>query len=281
MLATLRAASLAVIAAVSVAVSSPQAAVAATPTVGSLTTSASRVLAGATVKVAGKLPPRAARPVVLQRYTAGSWARLASKKSTRSGTFAFSTRVPSKPGTVAQYRVYAPRARVAGKFARASVTPVRSVRVLAPTAPPAPGTRLNPYPSGTSFGLGSWNFRLATSDTDAWPEIAATNMFNDPPRAGWSYITVPVTFTYLGSGSERPWLSTTIDFLGSDNVVYNDFSDQSCGVVPNDVTDINDLYPGGSATGNECAVVPTSAVEGGKWRVRTDFTDAERFVAIR
>ena len=37
---------------------------------------------------------------------------------------------------------------------------------------------------------------------------------------------MPVTFTYAGR-VRKPWASTTIDFLGSNNVIYNDFSDQA------------------------------------------------------
>ena len=150
------------------------------------------------------------------------------------------------------------------------------------TAPPAPGSRSNPYQVGSTFGLGDWNLQFGTADTDAWPEIAAQNSFNDPPLPGWSYVTVPVTFTRLGTTSAPPWVDTTVDFLGSNNVIYNEWSDQSCGVLPNDATSINDLYPGGTAAGNDCAVVPTSAIEGGMWRVRSSSAyGIERFVAIR
>lgn len=294
-LSNLRVAAVASTVALSTLIAIPQSADAAVRTAGSLAASASTRPAATTVKLTGKLPV-ARRLVALQRSTGGAWVKIASIRSSTLGKFSFTTRVPSKVGTKAKYRAYGPQARVSGKMQRAVVTPVRTVTVVAlpvatpppPPAPPAPpaapalGSRTNPYPMGYNFALGDWSFRTGTSDTDAWPEIALENMFNDAPLPGWSYVMVPVTFTYVGATSARPWLATDVDFLGSNNVVYNGFSDQSCGVIPNDADNISDLYPGGAATGNECAVVPTSVIEGGKWRIRTDSAyGIERFVAIR
>jgi hypothetical protein len=136
---------------------------------------------------------------------------------------------------------------------------------------------------GYNFALGTWNFRLGTADTDAWPEIQAVDVSNLEPLPGWSYVMVPVTYTYLGGTSARPWVDTTVDFLGSNNVIYDEWSTvENCQLFANDTFDIADLYPGGAAAGNNCAVVPTSAVEGGMWRVRSlSAPGIERFVAIR
>jgi hypothetical protein len=242
------------------------------------------------VKLTGKLPPKAGRRVVLQRYRSGLWISLAAKKSTRLGKFTFTTAVPARTGTT-KYRVYAPRKHAAGKMRRAVVTPARAVRVVAssttpppapPTGtPPAPGTALTPFPVGTTFTLGDWNLSLGTTDTDAWPDIALANLFNLPPLPGWSYVTVPVAYTNAGQTAKTPSSDVVIDFLGSDHAVYDDLGTQTCGVVANAVGNINDLYPGGSATGTQCAVVPTSSVEGGLWRIRTGDLATERFVPIR
>ena len=261
---------------------------------GALTTSATQVLPRATVRLAGKLPPLAARRVVLQRYRTGLWVSLAAKKSTRLGRFAFTTTVPATAGT-ARYRVYAPRKRVAGKMRRAVATPTRSVRVVAgpattptppptatPPAPPTTGTALAPFPVGTTFTLGDWNVRLGTTDTDAWPEIASASLLNLPPLPGWSYVTVPVTFTNAAQTAKTPATDVVIEFLGSDHVVYNNnLGAQTCGLVMNAVSTITALTSGGSATGTQCAVVPTSSIEGGLWRLHTSDLSTERFALMR
>jgi hypothetical protein len=53
--------------------------------------------------------------------------------------------------------------------------------------------------------------------------------------------------------------------VGSDNRTYSD----SCGVIPNPLSDIGDLYPGGVAEGNVCVTVPAGA--DGLWTVETGF----------
>ncbi|WP_426241992.1 hypothetical protein [Nocardioides sp. LHG3406-4] len=155
-------------------------------------------------------------------------------------------------------------------------TPTRRVGIRIPAVqpPPALGTRENPFPIATGFTQGDWGLVLSPTDTDAWPEIRTANMFNEAPLNGWAYVTVPVTFTYRGATQEAPWLDVDIDFLGSDGVIYDRMSgDQWCGVIPNSSDDIDDLYPGASATGNECAVVPTSAIVGGLWRISTEYDE--------
>lgn len=139
-----------------------------------------------------------------------------------------------------------------------------------PVVDPA-GSRTNPVAVGTPFASGVWQFVLEPTDTDAWPEIRATNMFNDPPRPGYSYVTVAASVSYRGGRTGTPWLNTTAQFLGSNGIVYTSSSDdQFCGVVPQGMNDVNEMYPGASARGRYCAVVPTSAVAGGLWRVSGD-----------
>jgi hypothetical protein len=145
-------------------------------------------------------------------------------------------------------------------------------RSSTPTPPPNPlGSRTNPMPVFGAFSSGAWTFALEPTDTNAWPRIRATNMFNDPPAPGYSYVMVAATATYRGSRTGAPWLNTNADFLGSNGRIYDSTSDgQYCGVLPESMGDVRDLYPGASARGNYCAVVPTSVIAGGLWRVNGD-----------
>lgn len=229
---------------------------------------------GSRVFVNGKLPTRGRRPVAFQVRESG-WKTLAKGRTTAKGAFGFS--VTSNVSGTYTYRVSAARAH----GLKAVVTRTTTVRFVPRPAPaPALGSRQNPYAAGTSFALGPWSFSLGYTNTDAWGEIAAENMYNSPPEPGWSYVMVPVTYTYEGSGSEEPYFDTGVEYVGSDGIAYSDWQgDQMCGVLPDDASDIGDMYAGASATGNICAVVPTSAIAGGSWRV-TDNEDygAERFV---
>jgi len=159
-----------------------------------------------------------------------------------------------------------------------------STRTSAATRKVAPdpnrGTsRTSPYSAGTSFTLGSWTLRLGHTVTNAWPQIQLENMFNDAPNPGWSYVMVPVTFTHLAGDPIGPWLDTDFNFVGSNGVAYSQYENsQTCGVLPNDADRIGDMYRGATATGNVCAVVPTSVIAGGVWRAETDLWNVFRYV---
>ncbi|SDS28838.1 hypothetical protein [Jiangella sp. DSM 45060] len=57
----------------------------------------------------------------------------------------------------------------------------------------------------------------------------------------------------------------TFQFVGSDSVTYSDY----CGVIPNDLADVGELYEGGVAEGSICVAVPAGA--DGLWTVSTTF----------
>lgn len=189
-----------------------------------------------------------------QRRTSGSWRAVAGAKRSK---YALTSRLGLN-GT--KYRV---KVSSRGK-ARYSRTATLSV------VDPA-GSRTNPVPVGAAFTSGVWQFVLEPTDTDAWPEISSTNMFDDPPPPGHSYVTVAASVSYRGKATGSPWLNTSAEFLGSNGVVYDASSDdQWCGAVPQTMSDVDDMSPGSSARGRYCAVVPTSVIGGGLWLVSGD-----------
>jgi len=197
-----------------------------------------------------------------QRSSKSAWKAIPGAKSAKYSLTARS----SAAGT--RYRVKV----ISGKkhrYSRAvSLSVVRPS--VAPVVDPL-GSRTNPVPVWSSFSSGAWGFVLEPTDTNAWAKIRSANMFNDPPLSGFSYIMVSATATYRGVRTGVPWLNTSAEFLGSDGRIYDASSNgQSCGVVPQSINDVDDMYPGASARGNYCAVVPTSAIAGGLWRVKGD-----------
>ena len=144
------------------------------------------------------------------------------------------------------------------------------------------GTRTSPYSVGQTFKNGDWYLRFGAADTDAWPEIEAENMFNDPPAAGNNFVMASVWVKKAGSETGLPWLDINVEFLGKSGRVY----DGSCGVLPQDLDDVADLYPGASASGNVCVEVPATEISGGRWRVKADYDSYAKdapyvFVATR
>ncbi|MEG3615720.1 DUF4190 domain-containing protein [Isoptericola haloaureus] len=125
-----------------------------------------------------------------------------------------------------------------------------------PELEPAPeeGTRDNPFRFSDTVGNEEWTVDLG-KPAEAWDDIRAENQFNDPPADGMEYWIVPVEATYTGTDTGTPWIDLTVEFVGDDNATYSD----SCGVIPDDLTDVDELYEGGTGTGNVCVTVPAGA----------------------
>jgi hypothetical protein len=134
------------------------------------------------------------------------------------------------------------------------------------------GSRENPYPIGETVGNQDWKVTLGPPH-EAWTEISATNEFNDPPKAGMEFWIVPVTAVYTGNATGNVAFGVTVKFVGSDNRTYGD----TCGVIPNPLSNVGDLYKDGVAKGNTCVAVPAGA--DGLWTVSTGFVGKPVFFA--
>lgn len=137
-----------------------------------------------------------------------------------------------------------------------------------------PGSRENPLPIGAMVVNEDWDIVLGTP-REAGNEVSAENQFNDLPKPGMEYWIVPVTATYTGDDTGTAWVDLTIKFVGSDNKAYSD----RCGVIPDDLSDVDQVYPGGIAEGNSCLAVPAGA--DGLWSVSAGFTGKPSFFTTR
>lgn len=146
----------------------------------------------------------------------------------------------------------------------------------------AAGTRQKPLSPGVSFAVGDWTVELDTTNTDADDIVAAENPFNEPPADGRRFVMVEVTVSYTGDDSGQPWLDLGFQFYGSGGNTFGTGLDDYCGVIPNDLSDQGEMFPGASATGNVCVSVPADQIEGGAWIVEESFSldDNRTFVSI-
>jgi hypothetical protein len=130
---------------------------------------------------------------------------------------------------------------------------------------PSRGTRGNPLPIGESVSDDEWTITLGQPQ-NAGSIVASENRFNDPPEPGMEFWMVPVNATYKGDKTGNVSFGVRVQFVGSDNRTYSD----SCGVIPDPLSDVGELYAGGVAEGNVCVAVPAGA--SGLWTVSTGFT---------
>ncbi|MCE0486375.1 hypothetical protein [Ornithinimicrobium sediminis] len=139
------------------------------------------------------------------------------------------------------------------------------------------GSRADPYPPGEPSTLPNWEVTVGPTTRDWEAAVMAENQFNDPAGSGNSMVRTQVDLTFTGRADgeeyDSPWLSLDFAFVGSDGREYA----EDCGVIPEDVGDIDDLFQDASASGNVCMIVATDAIEGGTWYVQESFGDQERY----
>lgn len=131
------------------------------------------------------------------------------------------------------------------------------------------GTRQNPVPAGTTVKVGDWEVMLGPTNLNANDVVAAENQFNEPPAAGRQFVMVPVEVTYAGSDSGAAWIDLSIKFLGSGGNTFGSGASQEdyCGVIPNPMHSLGEMFPGAKGAANECVSVPADQIEGGAWIV--------------
>jgi len=113
------------------------------------------------------------------------------------------------------------------------------------------GTRESPMRIGEAVTAKDWTVTLGMP-REAAAEVANANPFNKPPASGQEFWIVPVTATYTGDSTGTAWVGVTVKFVGSDNQTYSG----DCGVLPDSIFDVGELYPGGVAKGNKCVAIP-------------------------
>jgi hypothetical protein len=158
-----------------------------------------------------------------------------------------------------------------------------TVTGTAPTssAEATPGSRENPLRPGQAITLPGWDITIHSTTQDATAAVLAENRFNDPPAAGRQFVMADVATTYTGTETGTPWIDLSFRILGSANNVFGSASADSCGVIPNALSDTGELYPEGSSRGNVCVSVPADQLIGANWIVKASFRGGEVFVSLQ
>lgn len=225
----------------------------------SLTASSVKVAVGSTVTLRASVTKGATgQKASLQIKKGKKWKTLSTKTlagwSTK--TVSFSTKVKKS----SSYRVSLK------KKGKAKAAKSRVIKINA-SKPKTGKSVKSAYATGTTFRLHSWNLRFgkANSSTTGAP-------------AQWSHVTVPVTFGHISGAAIQPWIPTRLSYLGNDGRAYTTDVYPKCLPASNSHFNIPALAAGASGTGNVCIAVPTKAVLGGHWRVKTDNKPDYRYI---
>jgi hypothetical protein len=145
------------------------------------------------------------------------------------------------------------------------------------------GTRDNPLPIGTTIEMGDWTLTVTDVSTDATDEIMSENEFNEPPAEGRQFLMFGVEATYNGDDSGTAWLDFSWAIVGSGGNTFGDTGDfeDYCGVIPDDLNEAGEAFPGANVAGNVCFSVPSDQVEGSTIRIEElmSFEDTRAFYA--
>ena len=113
------------------------------------------------------------------------------------------------------------------------------------------GDRSNPVPVGEIADIGDgWRLQILNVNPDAAAAISAENQFNEPPPAGSTFTLITVALGYFGLEDPKTTFETTISAVGASNVELID----SCGVVPQELSNFGQVFFGGVVQGNICFV---------------------------
>ncbi|MCH7669697.1 MAG: hypothetical protein IIC71_10955 [Acidobacteria bacterium] len=121
------------------------------------------------------------------------------------------------------------------------------------------GSRGNPLALGDTVVVGDWEISILAFDPDATTIVLAENQFNTPPPSGRTFVTLRVSATYVGQDSDI--LLAGVDFRGVGDLALSYGPEDTCGVVPDDLDTISEVFPGGEITGNLCWSVDERDVE--------------------
>lgn len=147
---------------------------------------------------------------------------------------------------------------VANTTTTAATVPVEDTTTTAPPTEADLGTRGKPIPSGDAAVVGDYEVMVIGFTPDATDVVLDFNEFNDPPPDGSVYTLIRLEFTYVGDESGEPWLDVSWAGVG-DSSVSSEVGD--CFSYPDDLFELGELFPGGTADGNICLTVVEDDVD--------------------
>lgn len=140
------------------------------------------------------------------------------------------------------------------------------------------GTRENPYPLGTTLTGEEWAVTINSITFGATDAVMAENQFNQAPPEGYEYILVNTTAVYSGPDSDFGW-SISVDYVTPTGETMS--TTDTMAVGPGEFDGSQELYTGGTVTGNIVLAVPSATAGDGVLAVTVDIFGDPAFVAVR
>jgi hypothetical protein len=142
------------------------------------------------------------------------------------------------------------------------------------------GSRSEPLALGTSVTMddgngGVWEIKLGPSSLQSNEVVRLENQFNSPPPEGLQFASIEVSATYQGPETGNPSWDIDVAFVSAAGTTHKSFDVSVVG--PEELSNSNELYEGGTAIGNVFIAVPSEDITKGTWRLSTTWGGQEVF----
>lgn len=134
------------------------------------------------------------------------------------------------------------------------------------TLPLAAGTMEDPVPPGVWATVGTMTAVVLANEPNATAAVLAENEFNEEPAAGNQFVLWRVAVTNHGNEPTQLFAKVSFSVVGPSSVAYD--ASAYCGVVPDQLDEFRDVFPGGTIEGNLCWEV--AAEDAGELRLLVD-----------
>lgn len=138
------------------------------------------------------------------------------------------------------------------------------------------GTRDNPAALGSTISSDEFDVVVNSVNLNGTDEVLAANQFNDKPEEGFAYAVINLTITYKGDDSSYAAM-VGVSYVTSSGTVIT--GADTMAVAPDPSLGLDEMYNGGSVTGNMVLSIPTDG--DGLLRVRPGMLAKDVFVAVR
>lgn len=118
-------------------------------------------------------------------------------------------------------------------------------------------TRENPVPMGQTARVGDFEVTVTSATPYANDIIGSQAVYLEPLTPGYQYFLVTVSTTYVGAATGNPSFELDYQAVGASNSSYSAWQN-SCGMLTNDIFNVTELFPGGTAEYSVCWQVESS-----------------------
>ena len=132
----------------------------------------------------------------------------------------------------------------------ATAAPTTTVAATTTPEAPAAGTVDDPVPAGAWAAVGTMSAVVVANEPEATDAVSSENEFNEEPAPGNQFVLWRVAVANDGNGPTQLFTNLSFSVVGPSAAEYD--ASAYCGLVPDQLDEFRDVFPGGTIEGNLC-----------------------------